>query len=43
MEANFYEVHPDLNQAVGYPVDDMTKTWGNPGLTPSGGDWSQGL
>jgi len=36
MEANFYEVHPDLNQAVGYAVDDMTKTWGNPGLTPYG-------
>ena len=42
MEANFYEVHPDLNQAVGYAVDDMTKTWGNAGLTPSGGDWQKG-
>ena len=42
MEANFYQVHPDLNQAVGYPVDDMTKTWGNPGLTPAGGAWSKG-
>jgi gentisate 1,2-dioxygenase len=42
MEANFYEVHPDLNQAVGYAVDDMTKTWGNPGLTPSTGKWSHG-
>jgi gentisate 1,2-dioxygenase len=36
MEANFYEVHPDLSQAVGYAVDDMTKTWGNPGLKPMG-------
>ncbi len=29
LEANFYEVHPDLQQAVTYPVDDMTTTWGN--------------
>jgi gentisate 1,2-dioxygenase len=42
MEANFYEVHPDLSQAVGYAVDDMTKTWGNPGLTPRGGNWTKG-
>lgn len=34
LEANFYEVHPDLAQATNYPVDDMTKTWGNPGLLP---------
>lgn len=40
MEANFYEVHPDLQQAVGYAVDDMTKTWGNPGLTPVGQRWT---
>ncbi len=42
MEANFYEVHPDLSQAVTYPVDDMTKTWGNPGLTPGSGNWTKG-
>jgi len=42
MEANFYEVHPDLSQAVTYPVDDMTKTWGNPGLTPGNGNWTKG-
>jgi gentisate 1,2-dioxygenase len=42
MEANFYEVHPDLRQAVGYEVDDMTKTWGNPGLTPMGNGWTKG-
>jgi gentisate 1,2-dioxygenase len=41
MEANFYEVHPDLRQAVGYTVDDMTKTWGNAGLTPGGGAWTK--
>ena len=37
MEANFYEVHPDLRQAVAFEVDDTTRTWGNAGLTPSGG------
>ncbi|HEV2571182.1 MAG TPA: cupin domain-containing protein [Beijerinckiaceae bacterium] len=42
LEANFYVVHPDLQQAVGYAVDDMSKTWGNPGLRPSTGDWSKG-
>lgn len=42
MEANFYEVHPDLSQAVAYEVDDMTRIWGNPGLTPGGGDWTKG-
>jgi gentisate 1,2-dioxygenase len=42
MEANFYEVHPDLSQAVTYPVNDMTKTWGNPGLTPGSGNWTRG-
>ncbi|MDH7796252.1 MULTISPECIES: cupin domain-containing protein [unclassified Beijerinckia] len=42
LEANFYVVHPDLHQAVGYAVDDMSKTWGNPGLRPSTGDWSKG-
>jgi gentisate 1,2-dioxygenase len=42
MEANFFEVHPDLQQAVAYPVDDMTKTWGHPGLTPGGGSWDKG-
>lgn len=42
LEANFYEVHPDLRQAVGYAVDDMTKTWGNPCLTPGGGAWDKG-
>lgn len=42
MEANFYEVHPDLRQAVGYEVDDMTRTWGNPGLRPMGETWTKG-
>ncbi len=42
MEANFYEVHPDLQQKVAYTVDDMTKTWGNPGLKPTGEAWGKG-
>jgi len=46
LEANFFEVHPDLSEPVTYPVDDMTKTWGNPGLTPAitptNGAWTKG-
>jgi len=42
LEANFYTVHPKMNQQVGYPVDDMRNAWGNPGLRPSSGDWSKG-
>lgn len=41
LEANFYEVHPDLNQAVGYAVDDSTATWGNAALLPAGESWSK--
>lgn len=46
LEANFFEVHPELSEPVTYPVDDMTATWGNPGLTPAitpaTGAWSKG-
>lgn len=43
MEANFYAVHPKIQQEdSGLPVDDMTKTWGNPGLRPATGKWSKG-
>ncbi|MGP0091845.1 MAG: cupin domain-containing protein [Xanthobacteraceae bacterium] len=42
LEANFYAVHPKLQQATAYPVDDTTKTWGNPGLRPASGTWSKG-
>lgn len=41
LEANFYAVHEDLQQAVGYPVDDATGTWGNPGLRPHGTQWDK--
>lgn len=40
LEANFYEVHPQMAQAVAYPVDDTAATWAHPGLTPSGRDWT---
>lgn len=41
LDANFYEVHPDLNQAGGFPVDDSTATWGNAALLPAGETWSK--
>ena len=42
MEANFYVVHNDLHQVVGYPVNDMANTWGHPGLRPAQSEWSKG-
>ncbi len=39
LEANFYEVHPDLNQAVSFPVDDSTAKWAGAGLRPAGVAW----
>lgn len=39
LEANFYAVHPELQQAVAYPVDDSTARWGGPALRPHGHDW----
>ena len=42
LEANFYAVHPRLQQEVAFPVDDMAKTWGNPGLRPATGAWPKG-
>ncbi|HEY6868233.1 MAG TPA: cupin domain-containing protein [Novosphingobium sp.] len=41
LEANFYEVHPDLQQAVGFPVDDSPAVWGSPALQPAGETWSK--
>lgn len=41
LEANFYEVHPDLNQAISYAVDDSTATWAGAGLRPAGMVWSK--
>ncbi len=42
LEANFYAVHPNLQQEVGYPVDDMVAQWGNPGVLPANTPWTKG-
>lgn len=41
MEAGFYAVHPDLSQAVTYPVNDASHIWGGPGLRPTLHDWQK--
>ena len=40
LEANFYEVHPDLRQKVTHAVDDSSLTYRAPGLRPATGRWS---
>ena len=40
LDANFYTVHPDLQQAVTYAVNDSTHAWGNSGLVPANDKWS---
>jgi gentisate 1,2-dioxygenase len=39
MEANFYEVHPQLHQQVAHPVDDATDTWSGTALLPHAHGW----
>lgn len=41
LEANFYEVHPDLQQAISYAVDDSSATWAGAGLRPAGMQWTK--
>jgi gentisate 1,2-dioxygenase len=41
LEANFYEVHPDLHQEVGYQVDDSTAARAGAALLPSGTPWNR--
>ena len=41
LEANFYEVHPDLNQTISYAVDDSTAIWAGAGLRPAGTQWTK--
>ncbi len=41
MEAGFYVVHPDLRQAVTYPVDDSTASWGGVALLPQNSRWTK--
>lgn len=40
LEAGFYVVHPDLEQAVTYPVDDSSATWGGVALRPQVSGWT---
>lgn len=40
LDANFYEVHPDVRQQASFPVDDSPATYGGPGLLPAGDQWS---
>lgn len=40
LEAGFYSVHPDLRQAVTFPVNDMTGAWGGTGLQPQAHRWA---
>ena len=37
LEANFFEVHPQLAQEVTHPIDDTSARYGAPGLLPAGG------
>ncbi|MBD8473195.1 cupin domain-containing protein [Pseudomonas sp. CFBP 8770] len=41
LEAGFYAVHPDLQQAVGFPVDDSVSLWGAAGLRPQDIGWNK--
>lgn len=41
MEAGFYGVHPDLQQAVTHPVNDAAHIWGGRGLKPTLHDWQK--
>jgi gentisate 1,2-dioxygenase len=41
MEANFFEVHPHLAQAVAHPVDDTSAIFGAPALRPEGAAWGK--
>jgi gentisate 1,2-dioxygenase len=41
LEAGFYAVHPDLHQAVGFPVDDGVSMWGAAGLRAHQAGWDK--
>ncbi len=42
LEANFFQVHPDMLQGATYPIDDSTATWAGPALRPQGHTWDKG-
>jgi gentisate 1,2-dioxygenase len=41
LEANFYEVHPDLHQQVAFAVDDASATWTGTALLPEKPAWGK--
>ncbi len=41
MEANFFQVHPELAQSVVHPIDDTSARFGAPGLLPTNGSWTK--
>ncbi|WP_422420517.1 cupin domain-containing protein [Pseudomonas sp. GZD-222] len=41
LEAGFYEVHPQLAQAVGFPLNDSSAIWGANSLRPDNVGWSK--
>ncbi len=41
LEANFYAVHPELQQAVTHPVNDSVMSWGRAGLQPQHHGWTK--
>jgi gentisate 1,2-dioxygenase len=41
LDANFYEVHPELQQAISYPVNDSLGMWAGSALRPAGVAWAK--
>lgn len=42
LDANFFHVHPDLHQAVTYPLEDTVLTWAaGTGLVPANDTWNR--
>jgi len=41
LDANFYEVHPELQQAVTFPVNDSLGMWAGSALRPAGEAWGK--
>lgn len=41
LDANFYEVHPDLQQAISFPVNDSLGMWAGSALRPAGVAWTK--
>ncbi|NOW47403.1 gentisate 1,2-dioxygenase [Novosphingobium sp. SG751A] len=41
LDANFYEVHPELQQAISFPVNDSLGMWAGAALRPAGVAWAK--